>query len=609
MAISNTESLREDAAAGNSDLGSDGTSEQNDHDASAETASLPSSDAEADTPPQSGISAAPAARNADANPRTSENARAEINAFIDQLNALLAQGQLRKCIAIYERCQSRMAVLDNAEAHRETIKNLKQIEKKIRELKQWRHWSTDNARNDLIGQLEKLNDFKGEPKSLANRLDAIRKQWDHWNKAGDFPSRSLRERFDNAYEIAYAPCKEHFKAQKKQRKQNKKARKAICISLEELFQTIDWHHPDWPTITKSIREAHRQWKVTVPLNKQDWKSTNTRFETILALYKPYIAKERERGIEFRRKLIAQAVACEELPTRIATERVKKYQRDWNTVHVRAKKAQEKMLWDEFKTACDKPFAHRREQDVKRKASAETKKLLLNELKSINALPIAKAKISESRAAEIRQHYNRAGTAKNRTRQAVDNRFDEEFAKFKQRCQLAQNIDFKSTLSALAQKAMLCDQIEVQAMAPDASFELESWQKNWQALSRHCGEFESAMQLRFDAACRRCSEKPGADAREQENLELKLNICLNLEALFELESPPEFAQARMQNKVDRLTASLSHRQRIGQSDDETQTRQSLASLCTIGPIPADQYQSLQLRFEAICKAFCQRFDNA
>ncbi len=596
MVMSNTESLEKDTAASHSSLESD-------------CASGPASDAESDSHIKSSNAGAPATSGTDAAPDTPEDLHAEIDDLIRQLNTQLAQGQLRKCISIYERCQSKIAVLDDAKANLKILKDLKQIEKKIRELKQWRHWSTDNARNDLIEQLEKLKDFKGEPKSLADCLNAIRKQWDHWNKAGDFPNRSLRERFDSAYEIAYAPCKEHFKEQKKQRKRNKKTRKAICISLEELFQTIDWSHPDWPAITKAIREARKQWKLAVPLNKKDWKSTKTRFDTVLALYQPYISKERERGIEFRRQLIQQAIACEELPIKIATERVKKYQQEWNTVNVRAKKAQEKILWDEFKTACDRPFERRREQDAKRKESIEIKKQLLSELRSINALPIEKAKYSESRAVEVHQQYTRTRTPSSSVQRTVDNKFDEEFAKFRQRCRLVQNIDFKSTLSVLAKKAMLCDQIEAQARVPDASLKLEGLQKNWQAMSHDCGEFEAAMQLRFDAACQRYSNGPAPDECEKKNLELKLNLCLELEALFELESPPEFAQARMQHKVDRLTASLSHRQKPGQAGEDARTRQSLANLCTIGPVPAEQCQALRRRFEAICEAFCRRLDTA
>ena len=103
---------------------------------------------------------------------------------------------------------------------------------------------------------------------LHSEIKKLKKLWDSWIRSGDFPNRVMRERYANAYQEAFKPCKAHFKMQKKQRKANKKSRNKICRKLEEFFELIDWDNPDWVTINQKIRKFRKSWTEAVPLNKK-----------------------------------------------------------------------------------------------------------------------------------------------------------------------------------------------------------------------------------------------------------------------------------------------------------------------------------------------------
>lgn len=525
-----------------------------------------------------------------------------INDLIEQLKAALADGQLKGGISLYEQCQARIKKLEEIDYKPKKIKGIKKelgrIQFELQMLKKWRHWGTNQARMDLIQALNALKESEEHPKERYARLKEIRNQWDKWNKSGDFPNNKLRESFSEAYSEAFKPIKKYFKEQKKQRRQNKKLRKRICAQLDELYDSTDWKaRPDWKTISDSLRFARQQWRRAVPLNRKDWDSTNAKFDEAIGKFQPHLEKEREWGVQFRLDLIGKANALDSEPVKVAIDKAKSYQQKWVSVVVRTRKKKENEMWAAFKDACDRQFQRR---DDIRKQKHKQKQEILDTIKSINELPVSEIKQSASKVTELQREWINASDNRKGKRSAMESGFDNEIAKFKSSIKQASRLEMETLFSILERKAAICSELECSQPSDNNTDILAQCQHKWDSIGENCGEFETAMQKRFNEAC--AMVQNGSDsnsdlaAQAMANFESKLDFCLRLEVLSEIESPPEFTRQRMQYNVARLNAVMT--KQSGPSDPRKEANQLMIQYWLTGAVPKEHSQSLEERFARI-----------
>lgn len=541
-----------------------------------------------------------------------DNLYKHIKSLVKDLRKALEDGQLRECISLYEQCQARLRKLDDIDykpASRKKIqKNLNELSFEIQNLKKWRNWGMNQARQGLIDQLTTLKDSEEHPKDLHSKLKAIRDQWNKWNKTGDFPNQKLRESFSDAYNEAFAPCKAFFKNQKKQRKQNYKTRNKIWADLESLYDSTDWgHKPDWEVIVDAIRQAKKQWKAAVPLNKKDWDITNVRFDEVISKFAPHLERERERGVQFRQELIRKANELDAQPIKVAIDKAKSYQVEWKTVAVRTRKKKENQLWMDFKSACDRQFQRRaemhKERDKQRKKNTEQRQLLISEIRSVNQLSHADIQESAARVSEIQRRWRQTSYSGKGKSDSLEAEFNNEVAKFKKLSKQAENLKLESLFQLLNSKAEICDSLERARYSTNSNSVVDESKLKWESISDNCGQFETRIQDRYSAACDMLEDGSADDAKfvdqTNQNLEAKKNICLQLEVLADLDSPPAFAKERMQYNVMRLNEVMT--KRAERSNPEDEIKNLLIEYWLTGPVPEEHLESINERFQRIRSA--------
>jgi hypothetical protein len=127
---------------------------------------------------------------------------------------------------------------------------------------------------------------------------------------------------------------------------------------------------------------------------------------------------------------------------------------------------------------------------------------------------------------------------------------------------------------------------------------------WEALAPLDARAEEGMRGRFELAGRALAGEAAARSELLDalphNLEKRRQLCLQLEIAAGIDSPAEFAAARMQLQVSRLADALSHRQ--GEtSGADGQLRELLAQWYRAGPVPPAEQDALEARIARVMAA--------
>ena len=120
----------------------------------------------------------------------------------------------------------------------------------------------------------------------------------------------LQQRFDESADQAFNVCREHFALQNKERKDNLRARKALCEQLQEYLDSTDWTNADMKAAETIMRQARQEWRKYHPCDRKALKPVEN-FETLQdALYRR-VKQDWDANINAKEALVKQAEALVE----------------------------------------------------------------------------------------------------------------------------------------------------------------------------------------------------------------------------------------------------------------------------------------------------------
>jgi hypothetical protein len=359
---------------------------------------------------------------------------------------------------------------------------------------------------------------------------------------------------------------------------------------------------DWKKAARAEREVRQAWAAMGPVENRYRRALEKRFRGALKRLEENLAGERSRNLAHKRDLVArvEALADEEDLAR-AIDEAKRLQRQWHT-SVPARQQEESRLWQRFRTACDAVFARRTEQqethlaelgeNLRRRedlcveaeeladsnAGLDDLTAALQELderwRDSDALPIPRQS-----AAGLSQRWRTA-------RRLVGDRLRERL-----------EAERRKDLDLLAEQAALCERLE-RALEADADVEpvLASLEADWRALpiQRH-PDLQAAMERRFGRALEALEQ--GGEKRQAlrsafvADGKRRAELCLHLEILAQVDSPPEIAGERLRFQVTRLTEHM----REGEKDPLEAGFGLLQEWYLCGSAPASEAAGLEERF--------------
>ena len=476
---------------------------------------------------------------------------------------------------------------------------------RLAQLHGWQHWAGARARDELVLQAEALaaatvagrqgkadgeveSDADAEVARLSTRQRAeviatLRARWKEIDHSGGAGARALWQRFDAALEAAYAPVATQVAAQRAAREANLSARHQLLEVLEAVrvgataapadsaapASTVDDEAPqeksdvpaDAHALATALERFQAEWRKLGPLEHTVPRAARAalgeRMEAALRRVAAPLQAARRLARADREALVARARALAgDAPGRgrDLVDEVRALQAEWQR-QARAlplARAEEQALWTDFKTAIDAAFAARAAvssaRDAELEAHAAERAALIARLQ---VRPELSPSAQRRALAEVDAAWQRCGPAPRGRADALDAEFRAARDALRQWLDQSAHRAWQSTCDALDAKLALCLAREQEAAA---DVEPEAQAASWQALPVLPAPLEEALRRRAGLA-----PADGADTAPPID-----DLLLQIEAAWDLPTPPAFEAMRRERKLLALKAALGSRH-VGASE--------------------------------------------
>lgn len=536
--------------------------------------------------------------------RHAEKRLAQASDKLAELEAAFAAGELKRAEPLY---QSLQAAIDAAAASglpldgtRHLKERLQALTPRLRDLQKWRRWGADTHREGLCQAMEELESVDLPLAAKAGRLQELRQEWKELERDGSPANHPLWERFAAAADRVHALCKPWLEQRAREREAARAAREALCAQLEAFLDQVDWGRVDWRQAQRAEREMREGWEHLGEVEDRHKRGLERRFRTALKRLDDRLGVERDANQRHKQELIARIEVLATAPDlERAIEETKRLQSQWHTT-VAARQRDENRLWQQFRAACDAVFERRRQRHEAQTAEmgdnlrlreairAEAEALARAESETVadgpDALPALEARWQD--AAQLPVPRQAAADLERGWRQAL--------LQIQTGRQERLTRQRRQTLDLLVRQAQVCSELE-QALekGEDASRAIAAAEDQWQALGPHPDDrLCQGMEARWQRA--RESATPGAtDLADQRvaNARERAEICLRLEILAQIDSPPECAAERLAFQVNRLQEHLA----MGEGNPQATSAHLIERWFLAGPAPAAEAMALEGRF--------------
>lgn len=301
----------------------------------------------------------------------------QIGGLLRKAHGALAAGSSRTAAGLRRAIDDKLASAPPLPAH--LASQRKQLDEKLQELKDWKSFSVAPKRAELIEQMESLVGATLHPAALAGQIKDLQEQWRTLSKGASEDTEADWQRFHEAAQKAFQPCREHFEAQDQAKRENLRQRGLLFERLLDFEGRQNWEDPDWRTVITAVREARQLWRQHSPVDAAEGEELQRKFNELTAALQNRIDAEHARNENAKRSLIERARGlAASADGRAAIEEVKRLQEKWKSIGP-APRDEDRKLWEEFRQQCDALFQKREQEFASRAAALETNRSRASDL--------------------------------------------------------------------------------------------------------------------------------------------------------------------------------------------------------------------------------------
>jgi hypothetical protein len=465
------------------------------------------------------------------------------------------------------------------------------LDTRLNELKDWKSFSVAPKRVELMEEMESLVDSTLDPPVLADRIKSLQEEWRTLSKGAGENLEADWQRFQEASQKAYQPCREYFEAQSLARQENLQRRAALLARLVAFESEHNWEQPDWRTVLLALRESKQQWRQHTPVDRAAGKALAEQFVAVTAKLQNRLDAEYAANVNQKKILIERAhQLCTTEDSRQAIDEVKDLQRRWQSVGP-VPRDEDHRLWEEFRQHCDAVFQRRQLEFAEYSTALEGNKsqaiTLCEELAGIAELSGQPLLQSMARVAELRGAFEALGEFPRGVARELHSRFERAL----ERCDAAiarQKLrDTEHSWTALLDAANRVRAYRL-ALAQDADPAqrdslLQAAEEYFAAVTQWPKGGHEALK---NALSNTADADPGANERA-----LRL-LCVRAEILADRPTPAQDQGLRREYQVQRLIQGMGQ----GITADANQLDTLTIEWVRVGPIEEGTYLQLLERFK-------------
>lgn len=282
----------------------------------------------------------------------------EVHALIGKAHTALRDGATGRASGLRRALEEKLAAL--AGVPPAVSRQVQKLDTSLGDLKAWKEHAVAPKRAELIQEMESLIGGALEPQGLAERIHQLQEDWKTVSKGVLSDSDADWQRFHQAAERAYQPCREYFAAQAKLRHANAEKRKAIIERLRVFEAAHSGDNADWRAFVTVLREAPQEWRRHFPVERAENRALQKEFDAAIGRLQGRLEAWHTRNAEEKQLLIRRAAELVELGDgHAATDAVKRLQAQWKELAA-AGPDQDRVLWEEFRKHCDAVFQKRQQ---------------------------------------------------------------------------------------------------------------------------------------------------------------------------------------------------------------------------------------------------------
>jgi Domain of Unknown Function (DUF349) len=465
------------------------------------------------------------------------------------------------------------------------------LDEKLAELRDWKSFTVAPKRTELIEEMESLVGATIEPAALAERIKTLQEDWRTLSKGAGENAEADWQRFHEAAQKAYEPCREYFAAQGALRQENLQRREALLQRLAAFEAGHDWNQPDWRTVTVALRESRQEWRQHSPVERAAGKALQEKFDAVWNGLQARLDTEHARNVEEKRALIERARRLIDAEDgRKAGEDIKALQQQWREVGLVPRDADQR-LWAEFRQHCDAVFQKRQQVVSAFAAELEANKAqavaLCEEAEKIASLAGAELLAGAARTPQLSAAFEAVGELPKADARGLHARFERALARCEKAVERQEASNVERSWTDLLEAAKRVRAYR-EAVARDSDEPLVAALK--QAVDDYVANVSQWPKGGLEAVRKALAKADGSDFAVNEAA--LRTLCIRAEILTDVPTPAEDQGLRRDYQVRRLVKGMGQ----GLGADESQLDDMTLEWIGVGPTEEVTYLALLERFK-------------
>ena len=522
-----------------------------------------------------------------------QQAARQIGELIRKARAALSDGSTSRAAGVRRTIEEKLAGAPPLPAN--LAGQIESLDKQLDALKDWKSFSVTPKRAELIQEMELLVEATLDPLALADRIKSLQDEWRTLSKGAGEALEGDWQRFQQAAQRAYQPCKAYFAAQALVREDNLKRRDALLAELTAFGAGQNWEQADWRAVIKALRETKDAWRSCSPVDRQAGKQQQEAFAALTASLQARLDAEYARNVQQKESLIErtrQLLTSDD--SRKAIDAVKQLQQQWQTVGPVPREVDQR-LWGDFRQHCDAVFQKRQQESDAYAAGLENNKTqalaLCERLDQIAALEGAELLAQAGAMAELRSAFEALGEFPRADTRELRNRFDQGLDRCKESFARQRARDAERAWDDLFEAA---NHVRAYRLAVTRGLDTEQLDLLRNAAEACIGSVQRWPKGGLDAVKKGLVAERSTDLAANE-VALKM-LCIQAEILTETPTPPEDQPLRREYQLQRLAQSMGQGLRVDESRSDTLAIEWVS----VGPVEDVAYEPLLQRFRS-CRA--------